>query len=202
MGSLGKVLTVTRAIFYEMKQKLLSAGNLSTFKREIAHCEAGFHQVSNEYFHIKAASLCLQRDKSFLEESIHMQESAMSSAVRLKQGDLVETITKSIAIKTCASGELSKKIAVLQECQLHLQQVLQVLSKKIQAYRLELHLVESTESAQQVVYIAMKSSAINVTPSELTIRLQEIKLKQQALSKQFEAMALLEVELSEAYKSD
>jgi len=200
MKRLSKVFTVVRAMFYEIKAGFLAENNLTKFEREIAHCEANFQQVSNEYSHIKAEISCLQRSSLSLEQSISHQEDTLASALQLKQDNLAQVIAKSISVKNGALHALSKKRVALQECQQHLQQVLVVLSKKIQTYRLELRLIRATNSAQQAAFMAIESSGNNPNQVDLPLRLQTIKQKQNILSDQLKAMELLDIELSEHNK--
>jgi len=202
MKPLSKVFTAARAMFYEVKVRFLAEHDLTGFEQEIAHCEADFQLLSNELCHIKAEVYCLQRNSIALEQSISHQEASLVSALQLKQNNLAQAVAKSIATKNCALNEFEKKTATLQQCQQHLQQVLVILSKKIQAYRLELRLVKATSSAHRAACTAIEASEDNPNSAGLSLRLQTIKQKQDILSDQLKATELLDLVLSEHNEFD
>jgi len=202
MKPLSKVFTAARAMFYEVKVRFLAEHDLTGFEQEIAHCEADFQLLSNELCHIKAEVYCLQRNSTALEQSVSHQEASLVSALQLKQKNSAQAIAKSITAKNDALHEFAIKRETLQQCQQNLQQVLGILSKKIQAYRLELRLAKATSSAQHAVYTAIAGSENNVNSTGLSLRLQTIKQKQDILSDQLKAMELLDQVLSEHNKFD
>ena len=198
MSLIMKLTTALRGGVREAAEAVVDANSLRIFEQEIHDCETVIQQAKQDLSHVMAEKIKLKRDSAPLEEVIRQKETQAAEALQLGEDELALDLAGLIAEKERVLQDQRDKCRELEAHERRLQQSLGASVRQVQDYRRELRLVQATASAQKASRkLADKTHSMSSKIVNMETSLERIKQTQHDVADQIEAMAQVNVGLSD-----
>lgn len=189
MRIMHKLATALRGSVRESAETLIDANSLRIFAQEIHECEQHIRKTKEHLAQLIAEKMRLKRELDSLEAVIQRHESTMLQ--QLEQGDerAVMLLAQRVADKEPILKQQQRHYQQLSEQEQRLQATLQGMINKLDAYRAEYRLAQTTAKMQQSQsQLALGGGASVAHFSDMQDSLSRIQERQQRFADEVTAM--------------